>query len=148
MSMLRWDPFRELHQLRQSMDQLFDEITQGRMRPAESGPTVWQPAVEVYETGDNVVVRAELPGIDPKGIEVTTTDNVVVLRGEAREEKETADRNYIRRELRYGSFARSIQLPVEVDGTNARASYRNGILEVTIPKSVRTKPKAIKVEVE
>ncbi len=149
MSVLRWDPFEELREVQRSLDRLFDELV-GR-RPARRAQAreaaVWEPAVEVYETDQEVVVRAELPGVDPKDVNVTVQDNTVTIEAEAREEQEERGRTYLRRELRYGRFVRSLALPAEVRSDAAKASYRNGVLEVRVPKSERAKPKQVKVEV-
>jgi HSP20 family protein len=149
MSVLRWDPFEELREVQRSLDRLFDELA-GR-RPARRTQAreaaVWEPAVEVYETDQEVVVRAELPGVDPKDVNVTVQDNTVTIEAEAREEQEERGRTYLRRELRYGRFVRSLALPAEVRSDAAKASYRNGVLEVRVPKSERAKPKQVKVEV-
>jgi len=146
MSLIRWDPFDDLASLRESMDKLFEEFF--TRRPERShAPVVWQPAIEAYETDGDVVVRAELPGIDPKQVEISVTEDTLTLKGEAKIEQEEKKRNYYRRELRYGSFVRSIALPAGVQGDKASASYRNGILEIKVPKSERAKPKTVKVEV-
>ncbi|MDQ7819090.1 MAG: Hsp20/alpha crystallin family protein [Armatimonadota bacterium] len=144
MSLIRWDPFDDLASLRESMDKLFEEFFSRRPRAPVSA---WQPAVEVYETDTEVVVRAELPGVDPKNVDVTVTEDTLTIKGEARAEQEERGRNYYRRELRYGSFLRTLPLPAEVQGDKARASYRNGILEIRVPKSERARPRAVKVEV-
>jgi len=103
--------------------------------------------VEVYETDHEVVVRAELPGVDPKSVNVTVQDNTLTVEAEAREEQEERGRNYLRRELRYGQFSRTVALPAEVKPDAAKATFRNGLLEVRVPKSERAKPKQVKVEV-
>lgn len=146
MSLIRWDPFDDLASLRESMEKLFEEFTARRPERGRAA-VVWQPAIEAYETDTDVVVRAELPGIDPKQVEISVTEDTLTLRGEARTEQEEKKRNYYRRELRYGSFVRSIGLPSGVHGDKATASYRNGILEIKVPKSERAKPKTVKVEV-
>ncbi len=149
MSILRWDPFEELREMQRSLDRLFDELT-GR-RPARRREAVeaavWEPAVEVYETDQEVVVRAEVPGVDPKSLAVTVQDNTVCIEAEAKEEQEERGRTYLRRELRYGRFQRTVALPAEVQAEAAKASYRNGVLEVRVPKSERAKPKQVRVEV-
>lgn len=147
MSLIRWDPFDDLASLRESMDKLFEEFV--TRRPAARGATiaVWQPAVEIFETDNEVVVRAELPGIDPKTVDITVSDDTLTIKGEHRVEQENKGRNYYRRELRYGAFLRSLVLPAGVQGDQAKAAYKNGILEITVPKSERTKPKAVKVEI-
>lgn len=149
MSMIRWNPFDELASLRESMDKLFDDFLTTR-RPgqrAETAPMVWQPAIEAYDTEHDVVIRAELPGINPKNVEISVTDDNMTIKGSSRAEQEERHRNYYRRELRYGAFVRSLTLPSGVQGDQAKATYRNGILEIRVPKSERAKPKSVKVEV-
>ncbi len=149
MSLLRWDPFEELKEMQRSLDRLFDELTGRRpaRRPQAREAVVWEPAVELYETDQEVVVRVELPGVDPKDLNVTVQDNTVNIEAEARAEQEERGRSYLYRELRYGRFVRSLALPAEVRSEEAKASYRNGVLEVRVPKSERAKPKKVKVEV-
>lgn len=146
MSLIRWDPFDDIASLRESMDRLFEEFTSRRPERARA-PVVWQPAIEAYETDTDVVVRAELPGIDPKQVEVSVTEDTLTIKGEARSEQEEKRRNYYRRELRYGSFVRSLTLPSGVQGEKASATYKNGIMEIRVPKSERARPKTVKVEV-
>lgn len=146
MSMIRWEPFDEMMSMRESMDRLFEDFF-GR-RPRTSGPLVWQPALEVYETDHEVVVKAELPGIDPKSVGVTVTAEGLTIKGEAKAEHEDKDRNYYRRELRYGAFQRTIALPIEVKSDETKATFRQGILEVKIPKAERVRPKTVSVAVE
>jgi HSP20 family protein len=146
MSIIRWDPFDEIMSMRESMDRLFEDFF--TRRPRHAGPLVWQPAVEVFETDNEVVVKAELPGIDPKNVEVNVTSEGLTIKGEAKTDHEEKRRNYYRRELRYGAFQRTIALPTEVKGEDARATFRHGILEVKVPKAERVRPKTVKVEVE
>ena len=146
MSIIRWSPFDEIMTMRESMDRLFEDYF--TRRPRNSGPLVWQPAVEIFETESDITVKAELPGIDPKQVEVNVTEEGLTIKGEARTEQEERKRNYYRRELRYGSFQRTVVLPTEVKGDEAKATFRHGILEVKVPKAERVKPKTVKVEVE
>lgn len=142
----RWDPFEDLGTLRRTMDRLFDDVALPlRRRP--DGPGEWAPAVEMYETEHDVVVRAELPNIDPKSIDVTVTGDAITLKGETRHEEERKDRDYYRRELRTGAFMRTLPLVTEVKSAEAKAAYKDGILEVTIPKSERVRPTSVKVQV-
>jgi len=147
MSLIRWDPFDDLASLRESMDKLFDEFFTRRPDRRGGVPVVWQPAIEAFETDHDVVVRAELPGIDPDQVDISVTEDTLTIKGEAKSEQEEKKRNYYRRELRYGAFVRSLTLPAGVQGDQAKASYKNGILEVRVPKSERAKPKTVKVEV-
>lgn len=145
MSLIRWDPFDDLASLRESMDKLFEDLI--TRAPRGQVMTAWQPAVEVFETESDVVVRAELPGVDPKQVDITATDDAITIKGEARAEQEDKGRNYVRRELRYASFVRTLALPDGVRGDQAKASFKNGILEIRVPKGERAKPKSVKVEI-
>jgi HSP20 family protein len=146
MSIIRWDPFDEIMSTREAMDRLFEDFFS--RRPRQAGPMVWQPAIEISETENDIIVKAELPGIDPKNVEVNVTAEGLTIKGEARTEQEEKKRNYYRRELRYGAFQRTIGLPIEVKGEDAKATFRHGILEVKVPKAERVRPKSVKVEVE
>jgi len=146
MSIIRWEPFGETITLRQSMDRLFEDVF--TRRPRAAAPLVWQPAVEIFETENEVVVKAELPGIDPKNVSVTVTTEGLTIKGEAKTEQEQNGRNYYRRELRYGAYERTIPLSAEVKSDETRATFRHGILEVTVPKAERVRPKTVKVEVD
>ncbi len=146
MSIIRWQPFDDLMSIRESMDRMFEDFL--TRRPRAAGPMVWQPAIEVFETENEVVVKAELPGIDPKNVGVTVSGDGLTIKGEAKTDQEEKGRNYYRRELRYGGFQRTIPLPAEVKSEETKASFRNGILEVRVPKSERVRPKSVKVEVD
>ncbi len=147
MSIIRWEPFDEMMSMRESMDRLFEDFFS--RRPRTVAPLVWQPAVEIFETENEVVVKAELPGIDPKNVAVTVTADGLTIKGEAKAEQEEKGRNYYRRELRYGSFQRTIPLPTEVvKSDETKATFKNGILEVKVPKAERVRPKSVKVEVD
>jgi HSP20 family protein len=141
----RWDPFEDLGGLRRSMDRMFDEFLL-RHPPRALLPTEWEPAVEMFETTNEVVVRADLPNIDPKRVEITVADDMLTLRGETKHEEEQKDRNYYYRELLYGAFARTLGLPVPVKGAEAKAVYKDGVLEVKIPKAPHVKPIPVKIQ--
>jgi len=148
MSIRRWDPFDELASLRESMERLFDDFFTTR-RPARAlAPTVWEPAIELYETDTDVVFRAEMPGIDPKHVDVTVSEDTLIIKGESKAEQEQKGRSYYRREMRYGMFERSVSLPTSVQSDQAKASFKNGVLEVRVPKAERARAKTVKVEVE
>jgi len=127
----------------------FDEFFTPRrtMREAAAGMIVWEPAVEMYETDGEVVVRAELPNIDPKQLDITVTSDTVTLKGQTKGEEEQKDRNYYWCEIRYGEFTRTLSLATEVKSAEAKASYKDGILEIKIPKSEWVKPTSVKVQV-
>jgi len=104
------------------------------------------PAIDIYEDGDNVVAEASLPGIDPKDVDVTVENDTLTLQGQTKSEQEEKDKNYYRKEVRSGSFHRSVQLPYAVDGDKAKASYENGVLRIIIPKAEHAKAKKITIE--
>jgi HSP20 family protein len=148
MSIMRWDPFEEVNMLRRSMERVFDDFLPTR-RASRGGVDmlVWEPAVEMFETPDSVVVRAELPNIDPKSVDITITGDAITLKGETKREEEQKTRNYYRRELRYGAFTRTLPFATEVKSADAKATYKDGVLEITVPKSERAKPTSVKVQV-
>jgi HSP20 family protein len=145
-NIVRWEPFRELVSLREAMDRLFEESfvrpVGGRLAPA--GMEV--PAVDVYQTDDAVVVKSAIPGIKPEDIDISITGDTLTIKGETRVEEEVNEENYIRRERRYGSFYRSLALPLPVVTEKAEAEFENGVLTLTLPKAEEVKPKAIKIK--
>jgi HSP20 family protein len=148
MSIMRWDPFEEVTTLRRSMERMFDEFLTPRRTPRERRDwALWEPAVEMFETKNDVVVRAELPNVDPDKVEVTVSADAITLKGETKHEEEHKERNYYRRELRYGGFTRTLPLVTEVKSSEAKATYKDGVLEVTIPKSERVRSTPVKIEV-
>ncbi len=143
---LPWGARRELETLRREMDRLWEGFF-GERRGLESAE-VWAPALDLSETKDKLIVKAELPGVDPKDVDVSLTGNVLTIKGEKKEEKEEKEENYHMIERRYGSFVRSIRLPVEVEEDKIEASYKKGVLKIVLPKSEKAKPKGIKIKVE
>jgi HSP20 family protein len=149
-SIIRWDPFEEVGTLRRAVDRLFDDVMLGGRGPRTQNTlpaAAWEPAVEMFETGDEVVVRAEMPNVDPANVDVTVTNEAITIKGTVRQEEEKKDRSYYRRELRYGAYVRTLPLPAEVKGNESKATYKDGVLEVKIPKSERAKPTSVKVQV-
>lgn len=139
----RWEPFRDLADIQAEMDRLFDTFFS---RPVRVGNQVWAPFVDVYETKDELVVSAELPGINEKEIQVTMTGDLLTIKGERSQEREMKDENYHRLERFYGKFERNIPIPVPVQSNKIKATYRNGVLEIHLPKAEEVKPKEIKIE--
>lgn len=139
----RWDPFAELQSLRQTMDRLFDDARPWRL--SLNGSEAYFP-VDMYETKDEVVVKASLPGVKPEDIDISVTGQVLTLKGEVKEEHEEKAQNYYRRERRTGSFVRQLQLPTDVEPDRAEAVFENGVLRLTLPKADTVKPRTIKVQ--
>lgn len=145
-SLVRWDPFRDVLSLRSAMDRLFEDsfVTPRLGWLAPTGAAGF--AMDVYETRDQVVVKAALPGIKPEQAQVTISGNTLTIRGEAKEEKEIKEENYICKERHFGSFARSVTLPDGLQVDKAEATFENGVLTLKIPKTEEVKPKTIKVK--
>jgi HSP20 family protein len=141
-----WRPFRELSTLRDEMDKMWNRFFSGWPNMEFRGE--WAPSLDVSETKDSLVVKAEVPGMDPKDINISLANGLLTIKGEKRQEKEEKDENYHMVERSYGSFARSIQLPREVKSDKIEATYKNGVLKVTLPKSEEAKKKEIKIKVE
>jgi HSP20 family protein len=126
------------------MDRLFEDFL-GRW-PARMGDGTAEPAVDVFDTPEAVVVKAQIPGVSKEHIQVDVTEDVLTLKGEMKEEETKEEKNYYRREFRYGAFARSIPLPATVKGDQATAQLKEGILEIRIPKSDKGKAKQIPIQ--
>jgi HSP20 family protein len=107
----------------------------------------WAPPVDIYETENDIVLKAELPGVDPKDVEVRVEDSTLYLKGERKFEKEVEDENYHRVERSYGSFARSFSLPNSINAEKVKAEYKDGLLTLTLPKREEAKPRTIKIDV-
>jgi len=149
MALVRWDPFRDIITLRERMDKMFeDSLARFRMPEEATMPTFWSPSVDIYETDENIVLKAELPGVDKKEVSVEVKDNTLILKGERKREKEVKEENYHRVERSFGTFMRSFSLPVTVKQDQVKAKFKDGVLEVTLPKAEEAKPKQVKVEVE
>jgi len=152
MAIVRWEPFRDLAGLQDRMNRLFDESFRGLTRGGAAeedwalGGT-WAPAVDIYEQEGHIVLKAELPGIDPKDVDIRLENNVLTLRGERRVDNDVQRDSYHRVERAYGSFTRSFTLPSVVDQEHIKADYKDGVLKVTLPKREEAKPKQISISV-
>ena len=147
MPIVRWEPFRDLVTTQDRMNRLFNE-TLGRFFGEEGARAgAWVPAVDIYETEQNVIVKAELPGIDSKDVEVTVHEGTLYLKGERKYEKEVKEEHYHHVERAYGSFARSFELPASIDEDKVQADFKDGVLTLTMPKREEAKAKKIKISV-
>ncbi len=148
-TIVRWDPFKEMATLQERMNRMFEDVWGRGRRPDEdfiSGS--WVPPVDVRETKDSLEISAELPGIDPKDVEVSVEGGVLTLKGMRQFEKAAEGETYHRVERAYGAFERSFTLPTNVDAEKIQAAYRHGVLHLTVPKREEAKPKAISIKVE
>ena len=144
MTLTRWEPFRELMTLREAMDRLFEEAFTAPFRLSDGWGVL--PLVDMYQTEEAVVVKATMPGVKPEDLHVTVTGDVLTIKGEVKEEEEVKEATYHLRERRFGTFTRTIQLPVPVIADKAQAEFENGILTLTLPKAEEVRPKAITVK--
>jgi len=147
-TIVRWDPYREVGTLQERMNRLFDEVWGRGRREDESVTGNWMPSVDVKETRDSLQIFAELAGIDPKDVEVTVESGVLTLKGSRSFEKAVEGESYHRVERAYGSFERSFTLPTNVDAEKIQATYRHGVLQLSLPKREEAKPKSIAIKVQ
>ncbi len=140
----RWDPFKELLSLRDEFDRIFKEYF---MRP-EKIDEEWFPMLDMKEDAESIVVNIEVPGVKKDDIKVTLRGNQLIVTGERKFEKEKKDETYHRIERSYGKFQRVITIPVEVDQSKIKATYENGILSITLPKTEKEKPKEIEISLK
>jgi len=143
----RYDPFKDMIALQDRMNRLFDEFFRRSEIGPESASAEWKPLADVYEDGNEIVLSIEIPGVNKDNIKVTVENNILTVSGERKQEREEKKENYHRIERAYGSFSRSFSLPNTVDSNNIKASYKNGVLELVLPKKEEAKPKAINVKV-
>jgi len=146
MAIERWQPFSELMSLRQAMDKLFEDSFVRPSRALAALGEVTAPALDVYQTANEVVVKATLPGLKPEDVSIDITGETLTIKGETKAEQEIKKENYLYQERRYGSFARSVVLPSGLKPDKAEATIEDGVLTLTIPKAEEVKPKAIKVK--
>lgn len=146
MAMVRWEPVRDLLSLQERMSRMLDSQYRGAEDDWALGGS-WAPAVDIYEKDGNIVLKAELPGVDPKDVDVRVENNLLTLRGERKFDNEVQRDNYHRVERSYGSFSRSFTLPNVVDTANIKAEYRDGVLHMTLPKREEAKPRQIQINV-
>ena len=146
MAIERWQPFSELMSLRQAMDKLFEDSFVRPSRALYALGEVAVPALDIYQTPNEVVVKATLPGVKPEDVSIDITGETLTIRGESKAEQEIKKEDYLYQERRYGSFSRSVALPSGLKPDKAEATIEDGVLTLTIPKAEEVKPKAIKVK--
>ncbi|HET9218798.1 MAG TPA: Hsp20/alpha crystallin family protein [Terriglobia bacterium] len=144
MNLVRWNPFGEMSLLQNQMNRLFDTALQGW--PGESnGTTSWIPAADIYESDDELVVNLDLPGVDPKTVDIRMESNVLSIRGERQFDEKLNKETFHRVERSYGPFARSFTLSTSVNPDRIRADFKAGVLRITLPKAESAKPKRIQI---
>src|SRR5947199_5123612 len=144
-TLTRWEPFRGVTSLQEQVNRLFNDAFE--RQGEESSLTTWAPAVDIFETEHELVVKADLPDVKPEELDVRVENNILTIRGERKFEKKVNESNYLRVERSYGAFSRSFSLANTVKSEAIKASYTNGVLTLSIPKREEAKPKQIKVNV-
>lgn len=145
MALIKWEPSEGLSALRRDVNRLLDDfLGDGPFHFEREG--TFSPNIEVSDTKEAVVVKAQMPGVSQDNLQVSVTDGTLTLKGEIKEEEKKEEKNYYRREFRYGSFARTIPLPAAVQSEKAEAKLKDGVLEITMPKSEQAKVKEIPVQ--
>ena len=146
MNLVKWSPWREMPALHNRFNRLFDDpfFSIGRMAD-ESGLGNWNPAVDLYEKDDHYMIKAELPGVDKKDIKIDLKDRLLTLSGERSYDNEVNEENYYHRERSYGRFQRVFTLPADVDSEKIKAKYKDGVLEIEVPKPEEKKAKQVTV---
>jgi HSP20 family protein len=148
MAITRWRPFRDMVSIQDEMNKLFDDFFGRPLARTEWTEGVWTPSVDVSEDKDNVIIKAEMPGMKKEDVKISVQNNVLILKGEKKQEKEEKEKNYHRIERSYGSFCRSFQLPTAVKTDKIKASYKDGVLNISLPKTEEVKPKEIPINIE
>lgn len=139
MSLIKWAPFL-------SDFEDMDKMTESMLPSVRGEQFGFTPAVDMYEDKDNIIVETQLAGIDPEKVDISIENNVLCIKGESEKKREVDDKNYYRKEIRRGSFFRSIPLPTKVDSEKASAINDDGVLKISVPKAAEVKPKSIKIE--
>jgi HSP20 family protein len=147
MAIVKFEPFSNLMTAQREFDRLFKEAFTPFFGESELSTRTWAPPVDIYETENDIVLTAELPGVDPKNVDVKVEDSTLYLKGERKFEKEVKNENYHRVERSYGSFARSFSLPNSINSDKVKAEFKDGLLTLTLPKREESKPRTIKIDV-
>jgi HSP20 family protein len=143
-NLIRWEPAREMMTLRDAMDRLFDDAFTRPLRMYDRDLSM--PAVDMYQTDNEVVVKVAIPGVKADDVQINVTGEMLTIKGETREKEESRDKAYHIREQRWGMFERAIALPTDVVADKSKAEFENGILTITLPKAEEVKPKTITIK--
>ena len=147
MAIVRFEPYCGTSGAPNQFERFLRESFSPVSGEGEVSTRTWAPPVDIFENGDNLVLKAELPGVNPDEVEIRVEDNTLYLKGERKFEKEVKEQNYHRVERTYGTFTRSFSLPNSVDADKVTANYKDGVLTLTMPKKEEAKPKTIKINV-
>ena len=149
MTLVRWDPFKEVATLQDRINRLFDDAFPRKGDPEDdSNPAGWRPAVDIFEAGTTVILEVELPGVIKEDVCVEVKDNILTIKGERKFENDVRGENFYRRERAYGSFRRAFNLHYHVNPEKIRAKFNDGVLRIEVPKPEEEKPKQVTVNVD
>ena len=149
MAIVKWDPFRDVAQLQNRINRMFDEsFGQSRELEGEASLRTWRPPVDIYETANGIVLAVELPGVNKESVSVEVKEDVLTLKGERQPNPDISEDDYYRRERLFGPFKRAFTLHQNVQPELIKATFKDGILEVEIPRPAKEQPKQITVNVE
>lgn len=146
MAIVRWDPFRDLMNIQERVNRLLSDAP--ARWGSEEGYGAWIPPVDIFERGESLVLRAEIPGVKSEDVDVRVENGVLTLQGQRTREEEIEERNAFRLERQFGAFTRSFSLPTTVDAAKIGAKLKDGILEITLPKAEEAKPKKVRIQSE
>lgn len=144
-----WDPFRDLEAIQNEMNKMINSsLVRWGDREVGLLEGAWSPAIDIYDSKDNVMVKADIPGMKKDEIEVSVHGDTLIIKGEKKQEKEVKERDYVRTERFYGFFNRAMSLPAAVDASKVNATYKNGVLELVLPKKEESKSKQLKIDIK
>ncbi len=153
MSIIRWQPWQEMDNLRRQMDRLLDDFMHSSHSSSEifllpkATEATWAPAIELKESNSEILLKAQIPGIEAKDLDIQVMQDAVLITGEKQEEAKTEEKGLFRSEFRYGQFQRLVPLPASINNEQVKSEFKNGVLTLTLPKLAETAPKAVKVTV-
>ncbi|GAQ94744.1 HSP20 family protein [Thermodesulfovibrio aggregans] len=149
MAIVKWSPLKEIEEIRKEMDRLFEEfLSPVRRRKTVTAEGIISPNVDIFERGNELVIQVEIPGVDKQDIDLTITDDRLLIKGEIKKPEGVSEEDYILNERSYGPFSRTINLPSDVDKSSVKANLRNGLLEIVILRKEESKPREIKIPLE
>ncbi|WP_353683906.1 Hsp20/alpha crystallin family protein [Thermodesulfovibrio sp. 3907-1M] len=149
MAIVKWSPLKEIEEIRKEMDRLFEEfLSPVRRKRAVSSEGIISPNVDIFERGNELVIQVEIPGVDKQDIDLTITDDRLIIKGEIKKPEGVSEEDYILNERSYGPFSRTINLPADVDKSSVKANLNNGLLEIVILRKEEAKPREIKIPLE
>ncbi|MGB9710507.1 MAG: Hsp20/alpha crystallin family protein [Thermodesulfovibrio sp.] len=149
MAIVKWSPLKEIEEIRKEMDRLFEEfLSPVRRKRTVSSEGIISPNVDIFERGNELVIQVEIPGVDKQDIDLTITDDRLLIKGEIKKPEGVSEEDYILNERSYGPFSRTINLPADVDKSSVKANLNNGLLEIVILRKEEAKPREIKIPLE